>query len=275
MRRTHALTVLALCSAAVHGLGGSITYRVTLNPDTCQEVHLPRLTKPDEVQFTDNVNTGYFHLEIRSAGETEIYLTAAAGGGRDPLWFARERYAVDLSRPKSVRRIDEQAWQSSPLLPRSEKGLYPQRADQRGVQYKGPVLERSGPTWKGSGVGPLPETSLSWNMNRAAVNSWDGYDIVYTFLDPTSFGKRSRIHGRYWVDIYETASGKPLVRIQGSFSGAEPGNFQRPAAWFGDRYYVIPLGGILSGARVGLQRLLICDVDAAARKDKTVLKERK
>jgi hypothetical protein len=91
------------------------------------------------------------------------------------------------------------------------------------------------------GSGPI-KTFLSLSGNRAAVNSWDGVDEVYGFMDLDELFKSSKINGYYWVDIYETSSGQPLVRIQGSFHGAEPCVFQGHAAWYSDRYYIFPIG---------------------------------
>ena len=66
-----------------------------------------------------------------------------------------------------------------------------------------------------------------------------------------------------------------MVRLKGSFDGAEPYTFQEGAVWFGDRYYVLPMGRTMGSGEFSLRRLLVCDVDAAARKAETVLKERK
>ncbi len=258
-------------------VGAVITYHVTQNPDACHEVRLPRLTKPPQVDYTHSVNVGYCHYDIRTAGEMELYMTTECGGvGRDKFWPVKEKYAVDLSRPNSVRRIDEKAWEAAPPLPRATEGGYFPRADQSGVQVRGgPILERSGPKWTGIGQYQPVKTSLSWTMNRAAVNSWDGYDITYSILDPTALFKRNRIKGQYWVDIYDAAAGRSLVKIQGSFKEAGPYDFQGQAAWYSDRYYVLPLGPDVPLGELGMRRLLICDLDAASRKDDQALKYRK
>jgi hypothetical protein len=145
----------------------------------------------------------------------------------------------------------------------------------RGIEYKGRILEKSGPSWAGAGSEPLP-AKFSGNLAWAAVNSWDGFDITYSFLDPTSFGKRNKVIGQFWVDIYDTGSGQPTIQVQGSFNGAVPFEFQGHAAWYGDRYYIMPVGRTTGYGRFDLRRLLICDVEAAARpQDSTVLQKRK
>jgi hypothetical protein len=264
---------------SMKAFGGHMTYFVTQNPEVCHEVHVGRFTLPEKAAFLNNgvgnigVSTGYCHPQVRSAGESDLYVGAVC---LRPYWYpAPEKYAVDLSGRKGVRRISEEKWQSGVPLTWSENGLFP-KPQESAVEYKGQRLARSGPRWEGiGGTGPL-RTHLSWNATRAAVNSWSGFQVTYSFLDPTSFGKRDKVEGQYWVDIYETASGRPLVRIQGSFHGAAPSVFQTQAAWYSDRIFVMPVGGTLwSEYEFNLRRLLICDVDAAARKGETVLKERK
>ena len=47
------------------------------------------------------------------------------------------------------------------------------------------------------------------------------------------------------MDIDNTGSGERMIQIEGSFNGAEPYVFQGQAAWYGDRYYVMPVGNTL------------------------------
>jgi hypothetical protein len=147
------------------------------------------------------------------------------------------------------------------VLPWSIGSLAPPRdfAD-RGIPYKGHLLEKSGSNWPGTGDGAF-YAPLSKSTTRAAVNSWDGISIVHSFLDPSSFGKRDKIKGQYWVDIYDTVSGQRLLLIQGTFSRVRPTAFQMEASWYGDRFHILSLGGSLPAGELGLQRLLICDLD--------------
>ena len=267
------MVFLGLC-VSVRGFGGSMTYTVVLNPNVCREAQVGRFTVPIEAFAMDYVSTGKCHPEIRSADEEQLYVTATCAAPRGTWISAPQKYAVNLSSRKSARSISETEWQSAPELAWSENGFYPPRPEDHGVQYKGPVLERSGPRWTGvGGSGPL-RTLLSRSGNRAAVNSWDGFAITRSFLDPTSFGKRDKVEGQFWVDIYETSSGQSLIRIRGSFHGANPYIFQSQAAWYSDRFYVLPVGGTSSNGEFNLRRLLICDADAASRKSDGTLKER-
>lgn len=267
-------TVLLVPLLSFNAVGGNMTYAVTLNADVCHEVHLGWLTAPVEAAPFHEVSTGYCLLDMRSPGEAELYMTAVCSGPRGTWPSAPEKYTVDLSGRKGVRRISDAEWQSAVKLPRADGGVEPQPAE-RGVRYNGgPLLEKSGPRWTGAGSGPIG-SFFSLTRNRTAVNSWDGFDITYSFLDLSSAGKHNKVKGRYWVDIYETKSARALVRVEGTFNGAEPIYFQGQAHWYADRYYVLPVGRTTGTGSFSLRRLLICDVDAAARKGETVLKKRK
>lgn len=146
--------VSVICCLAIQALAGSVSYDVTQNPAACHEVRLGSLTKPPEVPY-EEVSGGYCHAEIRSALETEIYLTAACDftkGFKTRYPLSREKYAVDLSRPNKVRRIDEKAWDSAMPLPRYVGAIdVPRNPQERGITYNGHVLRKSGPKWAGIG----------------------------------------------------------------------------------------------------------------------------
>lgn len=92
-----------------------MSYLVTENPGACHEVHLGPLTNPRETYYhEEGVNASYCHVEIRVAAETVLYLAATCEFDQPhSQTFPRtpEKYAVDLSRPTAVRRIDENTWQ--------------------------------------------------------------------------------------------------------------------------------------------------------------------
>lgn len=261
-------------------VGANITYQVTLNPAACHEVHVGKFTVPSDLP-PDIVSTDYFDYKIRPGGESVIFIAAAYGAAAYGVPAGQrltpEKYAVDLSRPKSFRRLSETEWQSGMELKWSDqRGVDPSSPGSRGVQYlRSPVLEKSGPKRAGLGRPGLPlKARFSVNMTRAAVNSWDGFDLVN---NPLEFSwHRNKVEGDYWVDIYEVASATPLVRFNGAFKKSQPYQFQGHASWYADRYYVMPMGKFLEpGWRVGMERLLVCDADAAARKIEGSLRERK
>lgn len=251
-----------------------MNYTVTLNPEACHEVHLGRFSVPAGSHgLMDEVHTGPCRPAARSASETVLYLTVACVAARHTWVSPPPKYAVDLSGREGTRRISDAEWGAATELSYSgfaTKGVTP-RDEDSGVQCKGPLLKRSGPRWHGVGGDPM-KALLSWSANRVAVNSWDG---VIEYGEPFGF-VHGPVRGQYWIDIYETGTGRPLVRIQGSFRGANPYIFQmHGAGWYGDRYYILPVGREMGNGEFSMRRLLVCDVDAASRKGETVLKERK
>ena len=260
------LTAIVRTSAAYLSLGLSvfaskITYEVSGNPGACHEVHLGKLSVSRGVASMEYVNTGYCHYEVRAARGPEVYLTATCTDLRYSWIASQQKYAVDLRHPDKIRRVDEKTWDDAPVLPWSVASLRPPKNfAERAVQYKGRFLERSGSNWAGEGDGAF-DASLSKSMTRAAVNSWDGISIVNSVLDPASFGKRDKIKGQYWIDLYDMTSGQRLLLIQGAFSKIRPMAFQAEAAWYGDRFYILSLGSSLGLGELGMQRLPICDLD--------------
>jgi hypothetical protein len=257
-----------------------MTYQVTQNSGACHEVHLDKLTSPPEItRHDEGVNASYCHIEIRAVGETDIYLAAACqfDTPRSQTFpLTREKYAVNLSQPDKVRRIDEPTWQSA--MPLRSGGLIgeidPSHPTDRGISYKGQVFEKSGPRWAGVGAEPIG-ARFSLGLSKISVNSWDGFDIRYDFMDPTVFLQRDKVKGQFWTDIFDAGSGRRLIQTQGSFNGADPGKFLWHAGWYGTHYFVMPVGSTSWPGTFNLRRLLICDADAAARMSGLGLKERK
>ena len=65
------------------------------------------------------------------------------------------------------------------------------------------------------------------------MNSWDGFDVRYDFLDLTVLFQKDKVKGEFWTDVYEIASEQRLIQIQGFFDGADPGKFFGYASWYG------------------------------------------
>jgi hypothetical protein len=195
--------VFFFCALVARALGDNITYQISLTPEVCHEVHVGKFTVPSGFP-PSMVVAGDFRYDIRSGGESLLLIAAAytsAYKGVPPsrLAPAPEKYAVDLNQPKSFRRLSEAEWQAGAELKWNHNGIMPRESD-RGVQYRGPLLERSGPKWAGVGGsgGPL-RTDFSVTNARAAVLSWDGFDLYSTPLDMS--WRRPNIKGEYGVDI--------------------------------------------------------------------------
>jgi hypothetical protein len=247
-------------------LAGSVSYSVTVNPQACHEIHLGRLTVPVGALPVYDVTSDYCRPDLRTAEEALLYATAACHGPQNTWIPAPEKYAVDLSGSRGTHRISEQQWNAAQELPRSKSSFQPFLSSAFNS------LRPSGTKWMGEGA-VFPWSHLSPSGARAAINSWDGFDVTYTFLDPTSFGKRDKVGGKYWVDIYEFATARPLIRVQGTFHHAEP-TFLDEANWYSDRFYVMPVGRTSHGYEFNQRDLLVCDADKAERADSPPLKGR-
>jgi len=259
---------MALAWGGVSALAGDISYGVTLNPQVCHEVHLGKFTPPPgSGPMTYGVTSDPCVFEVRSGGGNELYFAAACPGPWTSPWpTAKEKFAVDLNRSGRVRRIDDTAWQAAPSLKRFEGGSGPSEGDQ-GILYKGKLLRKSGPSWMGK-YGQAVHANFSAFAKRAAVNSWDGIEDHGASQDGyPAFIWQVHIEGRYWIDMYDTATAKPLVRIQGSFHGTTPSTFLGYSpAFYSDKYYILPVGATTGGDnQFNMRRLLVCDLDAADR----------
>ncbi len=259
--------------------GGGISYQLTLNADACREIHLGRFSIPAGSDVATSMPTNsQCHYEIRSEVGSELYFAAACVSYVHPQsWpLAPEKYAVDLNHPSNARRIDDRVWSSAAPLLRGRTNGPPDDAQGDHVSLpnkqphepykgppptKGPLLKRSGPKWSDAGR-PAIFTNVSPSIVRAAVSSWEGEDWG---PELGGFGK-GKTKGHFWVDIYVAATADALVRIRGSFDGPEPEAFMDndAAAFYSDRYYIMPVGHSSDG-NFDLRRLLICDLDAAAR----------
>ena len=275
MTKGHLKIIVAMGSLVSSAARGGVTYRVTMNAGACHEVHLGWMSAPREAYAPRGVVAGDCRYEIRVGGEKVLYVSAVCGEPKSvPV---PQKYAVDLSRKDSVRRINDAAWNSALPLRSSRGGGIPPQKDEPGVRYQGgPLLQRSGPKWAGEGYNLPNSATLDPSLKKVAVFSWDGFNIRYSFLDPTSFGRKSKVEGRYWVDLYEAASGQSLIKVEGTFKGIGPEVLLGSAsAWYGS-YFVMPLGRLVDGgASIMLQKFLICDADAANRQRVPSLKGRK
>jgi hypothetical protein len=71
--------------------------------------------------------------------------------------------------------------------------------------------------------------------------------------------EREHFDGTYWSEVYDVVSARRLFQIQGSFLGVDLTEFQGKSRWQGGRFFLQPL------EVNGMRRLLLCDVDAAAK----------
>lgn len=235
---------------------GSVTYRVSENAAACSDVRIPAWTRPaGSGDPAWQINTWGCEYDVRTRGQL-LYLGLSCGSAL--YWRMIEKYAVDLRHPEGIREIGEAMWDTASVQEPTMGGVWADSPRQQGDA--GAKFPKSGPKY--AGAAPSPGGS------RIAVDSWSG-----TVRDPPQiFGEYpgsslrfikdmmlARYDGQYWIDIYDQASIRRLVQIRGDFHGDSPVYFQGKAKWLNGRYYLLPLDPR------GMRRLLVCDIDAAAR----------
>jgi len=249
-----------------------VSYTLVEGAKACHEIRFPKCTPPFKaVQAPGERDVATYpgcYYEIHIPGETGLYFTVACPTG--DLWRVEEKYAVDLQDPTRVQRLADSLWDSAYALQRFANPLFPRR-DMTALNYRGLVFAHSAPAWAGLSVGGEIPAFPGPMGTRLAVNSWSGVTMGTEYT--------SDVHGDYWIDIYDTGSGRGLVRIKGTFKDWAPRDFQGAAAWYTDRYYVIPLeveGPVVMGSRrPGMRRALVCDLDADLAGSSDNLKGRK
>jgi hypothetical protein len=234
-----------------------VTYHVVDNARACVEVRIPKWTRPEREQCCGPlwpVGSWGCQYELRSAGGTSLYVGLSCAGS----WRMQEKYAVDLSHPKDIRRIDETTWDVSPALKPTQAPL-PAEFLTGGMRYKGHVFPKPGSKWD-----DVFKASLSPGKDQVAVYSYDGTITRASEHDMSPFFWKSygRISGTYWTEIYDVSSVRRLIQISGIFRGVDLTEVQGGSYWMGDRFYLMPL------KPEGMRSFLICDVDKAAEANK-------
>jgi hypothetical protein len=227
----------------------SVTYLVSENAGACHEVQIPKWTRPpgqtEPLWPVGSWGCGY---DLRSPSETSVYIGLSCGS--EGLWRMNERYAVELGK-LAHQSVDNASWEASAVLEPETFGLLKGATLQPdGLQYNDRLFSKSGPKWD------LYGTYLSSpGESRVAVYSYDGIvQRSYEFsLKPEHFD------GTYWTEIYDVVSGKRLIQIRGKFKGVDLTELQGKSSWYAGRFFLQPL------EVNGMRRLLICDVNAAAR----------
>jgi len=237
------LFVMHTCWAA------NVTYLVSENAGACHEVRIPKWTRPANATLPWPTSTWGCEYDIRSPGLAAIYIGLSCGS--PSYWRMKERYMLDLANPQNIGPVDDGSWEAAAVLePGNRRPLEAASYELNGLQYRNHLFPKSGANWDlyGKALGSPGES-------RVAVYSYDG------IVERSYEGSRrpERFNGTYWTEIYDVASGKRLVQIHGRFQGVDLTELQGKSYWYAGRFFLEPL------EVNGMRRLLICDVDAAAR----------
>ena len=238
--------LIAVCSAP-HLLGASAAV-VTYGDEHCQTLRFPsgwHLSENDRRQFDQ------FEFR-RSEIDGDTYLVAAVALPKSGTkTYSLNKYRVELGDIVQVRPAKQQVWDTAVPVPLGDRFRIQLQQPPHGDNfiYRQRAFKRSGPKWPAVGV----DARISPDERWIAVQSWQGSDYRDgdAFFTPgTLFGTPSR----FFVDLYEVASGDKIVAFDGvdhDFSAGDAPLLN--SFWLESRYFFVPLGS-------HRQKFLVCQV---------------
>lgn len=251
------------------------TARLERGSKHCFEVSFPKWQAPDDypawhrqlsLQSSPRSSLGHFEFRSVEGVEDEVLVSAFVVGEIDGQRHpSRSYYAFRLNQRGKARPIDFDEWnRGSPLAQIRHAGPGPSpaapvtdfRLTESGLVHKEKVLRKSGPKWSLISSTPI---RVSFGGRYVALFSYDGNVDAD---DPFDFSlgallRGNPIKGSYFVDVYNTESGRRPVAIRGSFQGSPAHDIQETSFWLKRHHYVLPL------SIHGMNKILVCDVSAA------------
>lgn len=164
-----------------------------------------------------------------------------------------EHYEIEMGKTPRLRLITQDEWLTQEPVPitvkaaKTVRAFYPESDKTvRAVKFVGRSFPKTGPRFP---FNDRDATSVSAKEKFLTVHSWSGTENTCdTFL---CFGLPP--HGRYWIDLYDVASGQRVVEIKGRYWDLEAAQLFGATMWLDDRYFVLPLNG-------DLRTFLFCDM---------------
>lgn len=238
--------LIAVCSAP--HLQGASAAVVTYGDEHCQTARFPggwHLPPNDHRQLDQ------FEFR-RQETNGDVYLVSGVVVLKSGIKaYSPSKYRVELGDIGRVRPATQQEWDTAvPVLlgDRFRPTLQQPRHGDNFV-FRQRTFKKSGPKWPAIGV----DARISPDERWIAVQSWQGSDYRDgdAFFTPgTLFGTPSR----FFVDLYEVASGDKIVSFDGvdhDFSAGDAPLLN--SFWLESRYFVVPLGS-------RREKLLVCQV---------------
>jgi hypothetical protein len=149
----------------------------------------------------------------------------------------QQKYRIGLTDLGAIRPATDSEWESGKelelrraravKLQGAEPQTHPVERDDRTLVLNGHVLPKSGDIWM-----QFMEFRFSLNDTYVALSSFNGwYDA----------GRASH-DGPFFIDVYETAQGKRVALIRGSWCDFTPDGLLADLAWISERDLVFPYG---------------------------------
>jgi hypothetical protein len=202
----------------------------------CHIVRFTRGWKLRNVEYLGQpvyIDYSYSDYEFRVEGILGTWFLVGAFEPRSQRrFYATNEYRINLSDPTATALpANDKDWKAATVIPLVRKSLFtnfgvraPDHAELNGFQYK-----KTGDSWS------IPES--------ASRLSPDGSWLVLQSFTETKPSSRLPVSNVFF-DVFNAATGKKLVTIQGTYSGIgndETGCLGR-SAWVTERYFIIPLG---------------------------------
>ena len=228
---------------------------VTFGDEFCQTVRFPVAWRV----FDRDKPIQQFEFRLRAGlpgnAATGEYLVAAVNPGVSTMGGSRKysgnKYWVHLATGR-VRPAWESEWNAGSPIPIGERfraGL-PQPKHAEDFVYWRTTFPKSGQKWPLSS----PGVRISPNEQWIAVLSWQGED--YRDNVGISQGPVLGAPSRFFVDIYEVASGGRIVAIDGVDRDFTAGDAPlSDSFWLESSRFIVPLGSTR-------QKLLVCEIPA-------------
>ncbi len=239
-------------------LAESVTVNVAPDPKACTIVHLPSWKKPVMPSWTHSDWLGGMRcdLDFRSFDGGVLVGASCRPEPKLEQVYSPSKYAVYFGTGR-VRKATEDEWNhADPYLNfrvTANRLGYNFKPDQKLI-YQGKEFAKTGAKWPFAfGI-----SHVSQDGSFLAVNSWDG--IQASNGDDSPILGREYLDGQYFVDVYNVASGRRILAIDGHFHGVGPDEMFRNSAWISKRYFVLPLDWTNK-----LRNFVICDVERASR----------
>jgi len=221
---------------------------------TCGEIQVPRpwaVPSYDATRSYYGFDGRYFsrglaQFELRQGESLLLLGVSSSKFPRGPFVSSPDRYAVVQEGPNFVLRSATDAeWESARELAQSAS---PASGRGKPLSYAGKVFIPSGKNWWMS-VGD--SLRISADQVHLALFTWDG-TIRYGEAFVSFFGS-TRKDGRFFIDIFETASGRKGAVIQGTFHDVDPGWLFTQSFWVEGARFIIPIDE-------HMQRFVLCEV---------------
>lgn len=231
---------------------------VTYGEEYCHTIRIPGGWRVYDYGKLDEFKRGTGVEFRKTQPETDQYLIATVPSkarGAKPEDYSVNKFWVDLGNSMRVRAAQEDEWKAAPAAPIAGERLEAATAEQRTNDeyiFRGRAFRKSGPKWALSG----DDARVSPNARWIAVQSWNGTDYrdgdsVLSIIPPLD------ISGRFFVDLYDVASGEKLIGLDGIDRDFTTGDAPLHSTfWLDSRYFILPLGTFR-------EKLLVCEVPAS------------